>query len=112
MINNGKKIFIWFLVFVFILVSLLLSRIFKELQVVQDMRKFMLYSGFIGFFMITYIPFAYTAIMEAQNIKKTEPYKVASLGAAFAMIVLIFLFPVAITTKMLSKETDVESANF
>ncbi|CDW88903.1 UNKNOWN [Stylonychia lemnae] len=95
-VNNNLKILIWFTYTLLFLIFSCIKRKISHKKSEQVMNQF-LFSSTISFFMCCLMPFGQASFIEIQNIKKTLPFKLASVSSAFFVLATIFFFLYSIT---------------
>ena len=96
-INNHLKIFAWaFYSAIFLLLQLLKKKISSS-KTRENIQSAFMFSSTISFFMCCLMPFGQTSFIEIQNIKKTLPFKLASVSSSFFMLATMFFFLYSIT---------------
>ena len=95
-INCNIKIFIWF----FYIVTFLIFYCLKKKLAQKSQKKisdFFNFSATLSLFMCCMMPFGFASFIEIQNIRKTLPFKLASVSSSFFILATIFFFLYSVT---------------
>ena len=91
LVNSHLKILIWFKYTIVFLFNVCLAHKLCPRKRESIMNRY-LFSGTISLFMCCLMPFGYASFVEIQNIKKTLPFKLASIASSFFILATIFFF--------------------